>query len=721
MPTTNPVPSQDPSDLLFNAGKLDEVLNGTGTSFTDRLGTARRTVAGMNADFDTQLADAESDLNVYRADAAASAAEALGYLQTIRATSYGAYASDPATDPLGNPPTVGDEYFNTTVNLLKRWNGTTWQASDINTANLAAPSGSSLVGYDTGTVQDVLDGAKSLQDYAALRAYTGRATRIYITGLLVTAKPAGIAGLFQYDPTDTTSLDNGGTIIVGADGRRWKRDFSGAVNVKWFGAKGDGLADDIESIKAARNYCWTQYKRVFPAGVGLTFPAQSVELEFPDGIYRITSTLDIANGVYEVINYKGLGTATILWDGGGSVAVRAIATTSQGIVTTPISWENICIRKSGTQKEAGSIAFQCERYSNFSVKGMGILGFDIGVLNQGAIDMMFDFNNRAIERCNIGFLTEQKTVAAGIMKPNLLTIKNAYFIQCSKRSVWARRNPLEGAINNGSGSVILIEGTNFQGDSDVAVDCEYLGEVPEFGNITIRDSWFEGAGKRLLRLNKGRATLDNTFLYPSLAGGYPILIETSGPAPRGRITLINCDAFVYESQASNTFIHGFTNTDANTVTDSYLNDVVSTASVRDYVTNINTAIKAGQGVTHSLYRGQTAGEGDYPRFVTRMSTVKANIVFHDSGATASLAGPGGTATIFDMGSGTACYQVTAVQSDGGIVWRASAEVFHNGAGGTSVTTKSSSNVSVTTSGTNIILTNTGSSAQTLNWVIQRIL
>lgn len=161
MPTTNPVPSQDPSDLLFNAGKLDEVLNGTGNSFTDRLGVARRTVAGMNSDFDAQLADAESDLNVYRADAAASAAQALGYLNTIRTTSYGAYASDPATDPLGNPPTIGDEYFNTTVNLLKRFNGATWQASDINTANLAAPTGASLVGYTpvgTGAVATTVQG-----------------------------------------------------------------------------------------------------------------------------------------------------------------------------------------------------------------------------------------------------------------------------------------------------------------------------------------------------------------------------------------------------------------------------------------------------------------------------------------------------------------------------------------------------------------------------------
>jgi len=175
MPTTNPVPSTDPSDLLFNAGKLDEVVNGTANSFTDRLGASRRTVAGMNADFDAQLADAESDLNVYRADAAASAAETLGYLHTIRATSYGAYASDPATDPLGNPPTVGDEYFNTTSNLLKRWNGTTWQASDINTANLAASSGSSLVGYDGGTVQDVLD-AVTGPNGAAYVGYTPAGT-----------------------------------------------------------------------------------------------------------------------------------------------------------------------------------------------------------------------------------------------------------------------------------------------------------------------------------------------------------------------------------------------------------------------------------------------------------------------------------------------------------------------------------------------------------------
>lgn len=94
---------------------------------------------------------------------------------------------------------------------------------------LAASGGAGLVGYDGGTSQDVLDNAKTLQDYTALRAYTGRAT-----GLRITA--AGVAGVFQRDASDTTSADDAGTIIVDASGRRWKRVFDGPVNVEWFGA-----------------------------------------------------------------------------------------------------------------------------------------------------------------------------------------------------------------------------------------------------------------------------------------------------------------------------------------------------------------------------------------------------------------------------------------------------------------------------------------------------
>lgn len=276
--TGNPVGSTDARDLYDNSQTLDQLVNGSGT-YSNRLGVQRRTLAKLEADFDAQLADAESDLNVYRSEAAASAAEAFGYLQAYRATSYGALASDPETDPVGNPPTVGDEYFNTTANLLKRWNGTTWQASDINTANLAASSGSSLVGYDGQTVQDVLDGAKSMQSYTALRNYTGRATGICIT-------TPGVAGFFQrLSAGDTyySATDDGGVIIVDALGRRWMRLFVGPVNVKWFGAKGDYViasgigTDDTAAILSAINAGW-------------------FEIYFPDGFYKTTAELAVKPG-----------------------------------------------------------------------------------------------------------------------------------------------------------------------------------------------------------------------------------------------------------------------------------------------------------------------------------------------------------------------------------------------------------------------------------------
>lgn len=49
MPTSNPVPSDSPLDLLFNAQKIDEAVSSPALTYTDRLGVPRRTLAGAVA------------------------------------------------------------------------------------------------------------------------------------------------------------------------------------------------------------------------------------------------------------------------------------------------------------------------------------------------------------------------------------------------------------------------------------------------------------------------------------------------------------------------------------------------------------------------------------------------------------------------------------------------------------------------------------------------
>ncbi|SUQ58634.1 Head binding [Raoultella terrigena] len=65
-------------------------------------------------------------------------------------------------------------------------------------------------------------------------------------------------GYFHYDSTDTTTADNGVTVIVTAGGKRWKRKFTGAVKAEWAGCLGDGSIDETNNLK--KSVC-CMYKR----------------------------------------------------------------------------------------------------------------------------------------------------------------------------------------------------------------------------------------------------------------------------------------------------------------------------------------------------------------------------------------------------------------------------------------------------------------------------
>lgn len=60
-PTNKPIPSEDPRDLKFNAGKIDEEVSGGANYYTDRFGAQRLTNTGRNNQFQGQMTQQAND------------------------------------------------------------------------------------------------------------------------------------------------------------------------------------------------------------------------------------------------------------------------------------------------------------------------------------------------------------------------------------------------------------------------------------------------------------------------------------------------------------------------------------------------------------------------------------------------------------------------------------------------------------------------------------
>lgn len=97
------------------------------------------------------------------------------------------------------------------------------------------------------------------------------------TGEVVFVKDLDRGGTFIYDSTLIAS-DDQGTNFNG-----WIRQFDGPVNVKWFGAVGDGVADDTDAFQRAGQFISTN-------GVSM-----------PDGEFLVTDTMATVNDSNPII------------------------------------------------------------------------------------------------------------------------------------------------------------------------------------------------------------------------------------------------------------------------------------------------------------------------------------------------------------------------------------------------------------------------------------
>lgn len=154
------------------------------------------------------------------------------------------YIGAPGTNPETNPITVyWDASLTTTaaqpIRTLAGYpsrNGSPSQllVNQSSYSILVKDKTGALVYSNLNVSTDEAETPETVQDVAALRALTSSmlATQVILTQNWIAGDGGGT---FRYDSTDTTTADNGGTVIVDSINRRWRRQVDGETHASWFG------------------------------------------------------------------------------------------------------------------------------------------------------------------------------------------------------------------------------------------------------------------------------------------------------------------------------------------------------------------------------------------------------------------------------------------------------------------------------------------------------
>ncbi len=151
--------------------------------------------------------------------------------------------------------------------------------------------------------------ASHVSTISNLQAYTGTAKTIIVTDHLK-------GGLFSLVKGSYTA--DGGTIFAAKGlnpGKYWRRSYRGALNVNWFGAKGDSATDNTIAIQAAFT-AGANKKIVIPAGKYMinalkgVFPPANTTIEFAKGAEFDVIPNSSVN--YNCINIRNVNNVTLI-------------------------------------------------------------------------------------------------------------------------------------------------------------------------------------------------------------------------------------------------------------------------------------------------------------------------------------------------------------------------------------------------------------------------
>ena len=205
----------------------------------------------------------------------------------------------------------------------------------------------------------------------------------------------GGGGDFYWDAV-SVETDNGGTIfqVTGTTTGRWKRIYSGSVNVKWFGAKGDGATNDTAAIQSSMQhlsifipigkYLVTtpliplSKSKIYGEGRNTWYPYGAVS--FPD--FRRSALITNGNGCFNL-------------DGKSNVSISSISIEDLSGVQSAYG--------ANAGYVVGSYGIKIPNTVSIQIKDISFSGLEYGIMASEIIDeaeaMMFRLDNFEASDC----------------------------------------------------------------------------------------------------------------------------------------------------------------------------------------------------------------------------------------------------------------------------------------------------------------------------------
>lgn len=286
--------------------------------------------------------------------------------------------------------------------------------------------------------KSALNAGSQKNTIAQIRAFTGVLpnTNFYTTDL-------GQEGNWYYDAADTTSVDNTGTVLVTADGKRIKRVFD-YVTPQMFGAKADGVTNDKTAIEKSFNSGYSVYLKkgqynitsmitisgsnikiygdgdqtvIKSSGISDLISLSTVKgIVFSDLRFETTSTSGGIGGVFGIINSFHTPLENVTFNrcsfSAPNVATNAIKFVNENqsgdFVTKNISFLSCVFENMGRMGiEIQNHAVDTKsRYSEIKIqncffKNMGLIEYGMGISLSGYGDNCNIYNN-VFSNCRIG-------------------------------------------------------------------------------------------------------------------------------------------------------------------------------------------------------------------------------------------------------------------------------------------------------------------------------